>query len=98
VLVQMHGLNLLFDPVYSRYSSPVQFAGPERFSHPPVSLEELPEIDAVIITHDHYDHLDMNTVKQLNGMGVRFIAPLGVDAHLERWGVPEENITAMTWW
>ena len=98
VLIQMHSVNLLFDPVFSEFSSPVQFAGPRRFSHPNVSLDELPTLDAVVITHDHYDHLDMHTVKQLNSMNVRFIVPLGVEQHLLRWGVPEENITAMVWW
>lgn len=98
VFIQMHGQNLLFDPVYSEYSSPVQFAGPERFSHPPVSIDELPDIDAVILTHDHYDHLDMATIKKLNSMNVRFIVPLGVNTHLLRWGVPGERITTMARW
>ena len=98
VFIQMHGQNLLFDPVYSEYSSPVQFAGPKRFSHPSVSLDELPSIDTVILTHDHYDHLDMATINKLNIMGISFIVPLGVDAHLIRWGVPAERITTMAWW
>ena len=57
-LIQMHGKNILVDPVFSKRSSPVQWAGPARFSEPSVTVDDLPEIDAVLITHDHYDHLD----------------------------------------
>lgn len=98
VLLQMHGKNLLIDPVFSEYSSPVQLAGPKRFSHPPVSVDGLPHIDAVVITHDHYDHLDMDSIKSLAEIADRFIVPLGVEAHLTRWGVAGEKITAMAWW
>ena len=98
VLIQMHGKNLLIDPIFSEYSSPVQLAGPKRFSHSPISIDELPRLDAVLLTHDHYDHLDMDSIKALDAKTDRFIVPLGVDAHLTRWNVDAAKITAMAWW
>jgi L-ascorbate metabolism protein UlaG (beta-lactamase superfamily) len=69
-----------------------------RFFAPPLSLDALPPLDAVLISHDHYDHLDLEAVRALNARGVRFVVPLGVGAHLEYWGVPIERITELDWW
>jgi L-ascorbate metabolism protein UlaG (beta-lactamase superfamily) len=96
IYVEIDGVRLLIDPVFSDHSSPFAF-GPKRFHPPPISLAELPKIDAVLITHDHYDHLDMRTVQHLAQHGALFIVPLGIGAHLERWGVPPERIRDLEW-
>lgn len=98
LLLQMHGMNILIDPVFSERNSPVSFVGSKRFSHPPVTVEELPHIDIVVISHDHYDHLDYNVIKALDEETDRYIVPLGVENHLERWGVEESKIHNMAWW
>lgn len=76
---------------------PFSFIGPKRLHEPPVPLKELGEADAIVISHDHYDHLDMPTIKALAGTGTRFVVPLGVGAHLERWGVPVDRMTELDW-
>ena len=98
VLVEVEGVRILTDPVFSKRASPVQWAGPARFHPPPLTVSELPELDAVIISHDHYDHLDMGTVAQLRELGVPFVVPLGVGAHLEKWGVPADQVKELEWW
>lgn len=97
-LIQMSGLNILIDPMFSEYSSPLQFVGPKRFSELPLEIDELTTIDIVLITHDHYDHLDYNTIKKLKDKTKKFIVPLGVEKHLQKWGVTEETITNLAWW
>jgi L-ascorbate metabolism protein UlaG (beta-lactamase superfamily) len=96
VYIEIDGLRLLVDPVFSDHASPFAF-GPKRFHPPPIALDDLPKIDAVLITHDHYDHLDMRTVQHLAQRGALFIVPLGIGAHLERWGVPSERIRDLEW-
>lgn len=98
ILMQMHGLNVLIDPVFSEYSSPVPFAGPKRFSESPIKKEDLPNIDILVITHDHYDHLDYNTIKEIDNKVDKYIVPLGIENHLESWGVSKDKITNMAWW
>ncbi len=98
VLLEIDGHLLLTDPVWTDRAAPVDWAGPERFHAPPLPLEALPDLDAVIISHDHYDHLDHRTVVALGERGVRFLVPLGVGAHLEAWGVPVGQITELDWW
>jgi L-ascorbate metabolism protein UlaG (beta-lactamase superfamily) len=95
--VELDGLRLLLDPVFAERVSPLP-VGPRRFHPPPIALADLPPIDAVLISHDHYDHLDMDTVRQLAARGTRFFVPLGVGAHLERWGVPAAQIEELSWW
>ena len=97
VYVELDGVRMLVDPIFSEYASPFEL-GPRRFHPPPIALAELPKIDAVLITHDHYDHLDMPTVQQLARGGTRFFVPLGIGAHLAAWGVPEAQITDLAWW
>jgi L-ascorbate metabolism protein UlaG (beta-lactamase superfamily) len=71
---------------------------PERWYPPPIALRDLPAIDAVVISHDHYDHLDYATIVALKNWHTKFIVPLGVGAHLAYWGVPERNIIELDWW
>jgi L-ascorbate metabolism protein UlaG (beta-lactamase superfamily) len=97
VYVEVDGVRLLIDPIFSAYASPFEI-GPRRFHPPPIALGELPPIDAVLITHDHYDHLDMHTVQQLAQRGSLFVVPLGIGAHLQAWGVPEAQIRDLAWW
>ena len=98
VLIELDGLRLLIDPVFSDYASPFDGIGPKRFHPPPIAMTDLPVIDAVIISHDHYDHLDMRTVQYLSSNGTRFIVPLGVGAHLDEWEVPKNQIIELDWW
>ncbi len=97
-LVEIDGVRLLLDPVWSCRTSPFSWAGPQRFFAPPIPLADLPEIDGVLISHDHYDHLDRETVEQLAPRGVRFTVPLGVGARLKGWGVPPSQIVELDWW
>lgn len=98
VLLEIDGHRILFDPVWSERASPVTWAGPKRFHPMPIALTNLPRIDAVAISHDHYDHLDYATIRGLNEQNVQFFVPLGIGADLEHWGVPAERITELDWW
>ena len=97
VYVELDGVRMLIDPIFSEYASPFDI-GPRRFHPPPIGLADLPPSDAVLITHDHYDHLDMRTVQQLAQRGTMFFVPLGIGAHLQAWGVPEAQIRDLEWW
>ncbi|KZK91186.1 metal-dependent hydrolase [Pseudovibrio sp. Ad5] len=98
LFVEMDETRILIDPVWSKRASPLPWAGVERFYDPVIALEELPELDAVVISHDHYDHLDMETVQRLAQQQVQWIVPLGVGSHLEYWGVSKSSITELDWW
>jgi L-ascorbate metabolism protein UlaG (beta-lactamase superfamily) len=99
VLIEIDGLRVLTDPVWAQRASPTQLAGPKRFQPVPLALKALPRLDAVVISHDHYDHLDMATVKELVALqDVPFITSLGVGAHLQAWGVPPQRIVELDWW
>ncbi len=100
LLFQKNGLNLLLDPVFSERASPFQFAGSKHYRGTDnFGLGDLPEINYVLITHDHYDHLDYHSIHQLaKKPAIRFIVPLGVGSHLRRWGIAAERITEMDWW
>jgi len=98
VYVEIEGLRLLVDPVFSTHASPFSSFGPKRFHAPPIALIDLPHIDAVLISHDHYDHLDMPTVQYLSSKGTHFFVPLGVGSHLDKWGIPKHQITELDWW
>jgi L-ascorbate metabolism protein UlaG (beta-lactamase superfamily) len=97
-LVELDGQRLLLDPLWSQRTSPVSWTGPKRFFDPPLPLDDLPPLDAVLISHDHFDHLDMETVVKLGRKGVPFIVPLGIGAHLEYWGIDQSQITEVDWW
>ena len=96
-LVEIDGVRILTDPVLSDRVSPVPI-GPTRFHPPPIPLASLTGIDAVVISHDHYDHLDMPTVRHLAAQGTHFYVGLGIGAHLEHWQVPDAQIHEMDWW
>src|SRR5688500_2361651 len=95
--VEIGGLRFLLDPVFAERVSPLP-VGPRRFHAPPIALADLPRIDAVLISHDHYDHLDMDTVRHLAQRGSRFFVPLGIGAHLELWGVAPAQIGELERW
>lgn len=97
-LLDLDGLRILTDPVWSDRPSPLGWLGPRRFFAPPIALADLPPIDAVAISHDHYDHLDHPTIQAMRAWPTRFVVPLGVGAHLARWGIPEERIVELDWW
>lgn len=98
VLIEIDGVRVLTDPVWASRASPSQWAGPKRFQPVPVPVRALPELDAVIISHDHYDHLDHRTIATLAKRDVPFVTSLGVGAHLEAWGVRPERIIELDWW
>jgi L-ascorbate metabolism protein UlaG (beta-lactamase superfamily) len=98
VMLEIDGMRVLTDPVWGKRASPAQFAGPKRFQPIPVAIRALPPIDVVIVSHDHYDHLDYPTIRELRKRDVPFVTSLGVGAHLEAWGVPAHRITELDWW
>lgn len=96
-LIQWNGLNILTDPIWSERTSPVSFAGPKRMRPPGIRFEDLPQIDAIIISHNHYDHLDLPTVKLLQEkFQPLFVVPLGLDLYLKNKGI--DNIEVLDWW
>lgn len=98
ILIEIDGKRVLTDPMWSERASPISWLGPARWFPPAIELADLPPLDAVVISHDHYDHLDLETVRALDARGVRFVVPLGVGAHLEYWGVPTTRIVELDWW
>jgi L-ascorbate metabolism protein UlaG (beta-lactamase superfamily) len=98
VLIEIDGVRILTDPILSERASPFQFVGPARLHPPPLALEMWRNIDAVLISHDHFDHLDMDTVRHLAKAGTQFYVGLGIGAHLQRWEVPTAQIHEMDWW
>lgn len=97
-LIEIDGVRILTDPIWSEHSSPSYWVGPTRFHPPPVAIRDLPHLDAVIISHEHFDHLDMATVRSLARNGVVFHVPLGVGSHLRSWDVPPAQIHEHDWW
>ena len=98
-LVEIGGARLLTDPVWGERASPFRLLGPKRFQPAPVRLRDLPEVDAVLISHDHYDHLDYPTIRALaKHSAVPMVTSLGVGAHLEAWGVAPARIAELDWW
>lgn len=98
VLIEIDGHRILTDPVFSQRASPFQFIGPKRLHNPPIPLGQLTGIDAVVISHNHYDHLDEAVIRHLAAQGTDFFVPLGVGAHIEAWNIPPTQIHEMDWW
>ena len=97
LFIQISGKKILVDPVFSEYASPVPFTNKAFKGTNIYDVDDLPEIDILLITHDHYDHLDYPTIKKLKDKVAKIIVPLGVDAHLLRWGYDEDKITTVDW-
>jgi L-ascorbate metabolism protein UlaG (beta-lactamase superfamily) len=98
LLLRLDGGLWLTDPVLSQRASPVQWAGPKRFHKPPISAQDLPPLKGVVISHNHYDHLDRETIIAIHHKVERFFVPLGVGVSLRRWGVLPRKIVEMDWW
>ncbi|WP_434543359.1 MBL fold metallo-hydrolase [Halopseudomonas sabulinigri] len=98
LVFKLNGEFWLTDPVFSQRASPVQWAGPKRFHAPPISIEALPPIKVVVLSHNHYDHLDHAAICQLQHKVEQFIMPLGVGATLVRWGVAPGKVRELDWW
>jgi len=98
LLLKLAGEFWLTDPVFSERASPVQWAGPKRFHAPPISIADLPPIKGVILSHDHYDHLDHAAVLELAPKVEMFVTPLGVGDRLIGWGIPPEKVRQLDWW
>ena len=97
-LIEIDGTRVLTDPSWSERASPISWLGPRRWFAPPIALGKSPKIDVVLISHDHYDHLDHRTIMAMSDWSSPFIVPLGVGAHLAYWGVPEARIVELDWW
>lgn len=98
-LFRIEGKTILADPVFGERASMFSFMGPKRFPYDHhITVEELPAVDIVIISHDHYDHLDYPTMLKLKGRVNQFYVPLGVGEHLESWGIPADQIREFDWW
>ena len=101
MLFEFNNIRILTEPMFGERASPVGFAGPRRFQPAPITVADLPPLDAVLISHDHYDHLDQPTILQLAKkpeIAPRFITSLGVGSHLEAWGIAPDRITELDWW
>lgn len=98
ILIQFGGKNILIDPVLSEKLSPVSWVGVRRFTPSPVSVSDLPEIDLMILSHDHYDHLDYRVMRQISGRVRKIVVPLGVECHLRKWKFDMEKVQNMAWW
>lgn len=97
-LIEIAGRRVLLDPVWSERASPSDLFGPRRFQPVPIAIEALPMPDVIILSHDHYDHLDHDAVLAFAARGARFVTALGVGVRLERWGVDPSRITQLDWW
>jgi len=97
-LILVDGKNILVDPVFSERTSPFQFLGARRFAGTDfVKPDDFPNLDVILITHDHYDHLDYHSILKLKSKTTHFVTSLGVGAHLIHWGIPENQITELAW-
>jgi L-ascorbate metabolism protein UlaG (beta-lactamase superfamily) len=97
-LLKLRGKWWLIDPVFGPRASPVTWAGPARFHPPPLALQDVPQIEGLVLSHDHYDHLDVPTIEALKDRVQRYFVPLGVGQRLRDWGVPADRIQEFDWW
>ncbi len=97
-LLKLRGKFWLIDPMFGERASPLSFVGPKRFHAPPISLQQLPPIEGVILSHDHYDHLDAGTIDHLARRVSHYFVPLGVKARLVDMGVPAARVREFDWW
>lgn len=99
LLLEMDGKNIMIDPMFGEVPSPVSFIGQKRYSKGlPLNIDELPPIDAVLITHDHYDHLDYKSILKIKNKVKQFYVPLGLSAHLLAWNIPSSKIEELNWY
>ncbi len=98
ILIKSVGKYWLIDPVFAERASPFSFMGPKRFHEAPISMADLPELEAIIISHNHYDHLDKLAVKTLAPKTKHFFVPLGISGDLLNWGVGGNKIKEFVWW
>lgn len=98
-LLQIEGKNILLDPMFGKVAAPLDILGDNRFNAEfPLEIEKLPQIDAVVFSHDHYDHLDYKSVLKLKDKTNHFYVPLGIKSHLEAWNVSSNKISELDWW
>ncbi|WP_420551644.1 MBL fold metallo-hydrolase [Tenacibaculum aiptasiae] len=98
-LLQTNNKNILIDPMLTEMPSPISRDAQRRFNKEiPIEIEQLPKIDVILISHDHYDHLDYESIKRLKNKVAHYIVPLGVSTHLKAWGIPDNKITELDWW
>ena len=97
VLLEIDAKRILFDPVFSDYASPIPGIV-KRFQPPVFNIDEMQNVDFIVISHDHYDHLDYETISKLKNRNIQYIVPLGVGSHLEYWGIENDKIIELDWW
>ena len=98
-LIEISGKKILIDPIFSQYAAPHPLLGRARFNREmPIAISDLSDVDAVIISHDHYDHLDYPSIKELKDKVNHFYVPLGVGNHLRKWKISGDKISEMDWW
>lgn len=98
MLVEIDGVKVLTDPMWGERASPVEWVGPRRWYEPLLPLQQVPPIDVVVISHDHFDHLNYPTLSAMKDWNTQFVVPLGIGAHLAYWGIPEAKIHEVDWW
>lgn len=98
LLIQMSYQNIPIDPILTNYAAPFNFIGIKRFSEVPINSENILDIDILLISYDHYDHLDYQTIKKIDSKVKNYIVPLGVDSYLLSFGVNKEKIHTLKWW
>ncbi|QCK16600.1 MBL fold metallo-hydrolase [Mangrovivirga cuniculi] len=99
LMIHINGVKILIDPMFGSDAAPISPIGSKRFSDNTLSIiDSLPNFDAILITHDHYDHLDLDSIKKLKNKCSKWFVALGVSRHLEQWGVASSEITEFDWW
>jgi L-ascorbate metabolism protein UlaG (beta-lactamase superfamily) len=99
ILLEIDGKKILMDPMLGQHAGPLPLISPRRYNKElPLEIEQLPFVDVVVISHDHYDHLDYGSIRKLKDKVGRFYVPLGVGDHLKSWGVKSSAITELNWW